>query len=339
MRVGGSNRRGDAAIATDDARINDRIRARQVRLIGADGAQFGVKSLPEALTIAREQGLDLVEVAANADPPVCKIMDFGKYKYEQDQRRKESRRKASSVSIKEMKFRPKIDGHDYETKMKHVERFLEEGSKVKLTIMFRGREMAHPELGRRILEKVAERVDGSGHSGSGSQAGRPQHDDGAEPDAQAEAEEHARRGSEGRRRAERTGGDNGDRGNADRTNNCGTDRVGNSRDNGGGNAGRGARRCGARGRGRRSKRLSPDRTTQRSKPTNQELTMPKMKTHRGAAKRFDITGTGKIRRRKAFRSHLLETKSSRRMRRLGRLAELEGGDRKHVQRLLGKYGK
>jgi translation initiation factor IF-3 len=127
-------------------------------LIGADGSQLGTKPLPEALQIARESGLDLVEVAANADPPVCKIMDFGKYKYEQDQRRKESRKKASNVVIKEMKFRPKIDAHDYDTKMKHVERFLEEGSKVKLTIMFRGREMAHPELGRRILERVAEQV-------------------------------------------------------------------------------------------------------------------------------------------------------------------------------------
>ena len=158
FRVGGTTTRGDAAISTDDTRINDRIRARQVRLIGSDGTQFGVKTLPEALQIAREQGLDLVEVAAAADPPVCKIMDYGKYKYEQDQRRKESRKKASNVVIKEMKFRPKIDSHDYDTKMKHVERFLEEGSKVKLTIMFRGREMAHPELGRRILERVAERV-------------------------------------------------------------------------------------------------------------------------------------------------------------------------------------
>jgi translation initiation factor IF-3 len=158
FRVGGSAPRGDAAISTDETRINDRIRARQVRLIGSDGTQFGVKTLPEALQIAREQGLDLVEVAAAADPPVCKIMDHGKYKYEQDQRRKESKRKASNVVIKEMKFRPKIDGHDYTTKMKHVERFLEEGSKVKLTIMFRGREMAHPELGRRILERVAEQV-------------------------------------------------------------------------------------------------------------------------------------------------------------------------------------
>lgn len=99
-----------------------------------------------------------MEVAPNANPPVCKIMDFGKYKYEQDVRRKESRRKTSNVVIKEMKFRPKIDEHDYTTKTKHVERFLAEGSKVKITIMFRGREMAHPELGKRILDRIAEQV-------------------------------------------------------------------------------------------------------------------------------------------------------------------------------------
>jgi translation initiation factor IF-3 len=114
--------------------------------------------LPEALHIAREHDLDLVEVAPNANPPVCKIMDFGKFKYEQDVRRKESRRKTSNVVIKEMKFRPKIDEHDYTTKTKHVERFLNEGSKVKITIMFRGREMAHPELGKRILDRIAEQV-------------------------------------------------------------------------------------------------------------------------------------------------------------------------------------
>ena len=99
-----------------------------------------------------------MEVAPNANPPVCKIMDFGKYKYEQDVRRKESRRKTSNVVIKEMKFRPKIDEHDYSTKTKHVERFLNEGSKVKITIMFRGREMAHPELGKKILDRIAEQV-------------------------------------------------------------------------------------------------------------------------------------------------------------------------------------
>ena len=117
-----------------------------------------MKPLPEALHIAREHDLDLVEVAPNANPPVCKIMDFGKYKYEQDVRRKESRRKATNVVIKEMKFRPKIDEHDYTTKTKHVERFLNEGSKVKITIMFRGREMAHPELGKRILDRISEQV-------------------------------------------------------------------------------------------------------------------------------------------------------------------------------------
>jgi translation initiation factor IF-3 len=129
-----------------------------VLLIGANGEQLGVKPLPEALAIARGEDLDLVEVAPNANPPVCRIMNYGRYKYEQEQRRKESRRKATNVVVKEMKFRPKIDEHDYETKMKHVERFLAEGSKVKLTIMFRGREVFHPELGLRILERVAEQV-------------------------------------------------------------------------------------------------------------------------------------------------------------------------------------
>jgi translation initiation factor IF-3 len=152
------HRKGDAPISTTDARINDRIRAREVRLVGADGEQIGVKPLPEALHIAREHDLDLVEVAPNANPPVCKIMDFGKFKYEQDVRRKESRRKTTNVVIKEMKFRPKIDEHDYTTKTKHVERFLNEGSKVKITIMFRGREMAHPELGKKILDRIAEQV-------------------------------------------------------------------------------------------------------------------------------------------------------------------------------------
>ena len=145
-------------IATEEARINDRIRAREVRLIGADGAQLGVQPLPAAIAMARDLELDLVEVAANADPPVCKIMDFNRWKYEQEQKRKESRRKATQVVIKEMKFRPKIDGHDYETKMRHVERFLAEGNKVKLTIMFRGREMAHPELGLKILNRIADQV-------------------------------------------------------------------------------------------------------------------------------------------------------------------------------------
>jgi translation initiation factor IF-3 len=129
-----------------------------VFLVDSDGTQLGVRTLPEALSVAREQELDLVEVAANANPPVCRIMNHGRYKYEQEQKRKESRKRTTNVVIKEMKFRPKIDGHDYVTKMKHVERFLGEGAKVKLTIMFRGREVFHPELGLKILQRVTEDV-------------------------------------------------------------------------------------------------------------------------------------------------------------------------------------
>ena len=151
------NRRGDANIAAvDEARINDRIRAREVLLIGEDGAKLGIKPLPQALAIAREAELDLVEVGPGKDdrPPVCRIMDYRRWQYEQQQRRKESRKKATNVVIKEMKYRPKIDVHDYTTKTKKVVQFLGEGHKVKVTIMFRGREMAHPELGRKILDQL-----------------------------------------------------------------------------------------------------------------------------------------------------------------------------------------
>ena len=145
-----------AAPVTNEPRINDRIRAREVRLVSADGEQIGIKPLPEALNIAREQDLDLVEVAPQANPPVCRIMDYGKFKYEAAQKAKESRRKTTQISIKEMKYRVKIGMGDFETKTKKVDHFLAEGHKVKLTIMFRGREVHHPELGMRILERVAE---------------------------------------------------------------------------------------------------------------------------------------------------------------------------------------
>ncbi len=124
-----------------------------------DGEQIGIRPLPEALGMAREAGLDLVEVADKADPPVCRIMDYGKFKYEAAQRAKESRRNSTNVVIKEMKYRPKIGSGDFDTKTRKVKAFLEEGNKVKLTIMFRGREMQHPELGRRILDHVAEEVE------------------------------------------------------------------------------------------------------------------------------------------------------------------------------------
>jgi translation initiation factor IF-3 len=142
----------------NELRINDRIRAREVRLVDPDGRQLGIKPLPEALHIAREADLDLVEVAPMANPPVCKILDYGKWKYEAAQRDKESRRKATNVQIKEMKYRPKIGGGDFDTKTRKVAHFLDQGHKVKITIMFRGREMAHPELGKRILDQIAEQL-------------------------------------------------------------------------------------------------------------------------------------------------------------------------------------
>jgi translation initiation factor IF-3 len=122
--------------------------------VGHDGQQIGIKPLPEALSLARELDLDLVEVAAQASPPVCRVMDYGKYKYEAAQKAKESRRKTSNVVIKEMKYRPKISKGDFDTKTRKVERFLAEGHKVKVTLTFRGRENQHPELGRKVLDQV-----------------------------------------------------------------------------------------------------------------------------------------------------------------------------------------
>jgi translation initiation factor IF-3 len=136
--------------------VNDRIRAPQVRLVGSDGQQIGIVSIQEALRQAQELDLDLVEVAPQANPPVCRIMDYGKFKYERDVRQKEARKKQARVEVKEIKMRPKIDPHDYGTKKGHVVRFLNQGARVKVTIMFRGREMAHTELGRKLLDRLTE---------------------------------------------------------------------------------------------------------------------------------------------------------------------------------------
>jgi translation initiation factor IF-3 len=129
-------------------------------LVGADGAQVGIVSIQDALERARLDDLDLVEVAPQANPPVCRIMDYGKFKYERAMRQKEARKKQVRIEVKEIKFRPKIDRHDYETKKGHVIRFLNAGARVKVTIMFRGREMAHTELGKRILDRLVEDLDG-----------------------------------------------------------------------------------------------------------------------------------------------------------------------------------
>ncbi|MBC7293253.1 MAG: translation initiation factor IF-3 [Thermoleophilia bacterium] len=142
----------------DIVRINEKIRADTVRLIGPDGEQVGIVSLAEALDYADRLNLDLVEVAPMANPPVCKVMDYGKYRYEQEQKAKEARKRQTVISIKEIKLRPKIDDHDFQTKKSHVERFLRKGDKVKLTIMFRGRELVHPHLGERLLRRMAEEL-------------------------------------------------------------------------------------------------------------------------------------------------------------------------------------
>jgi translation initiation factor IF-3 len=138
--------------------VNDRIRIPRVRVVGPDGDQIGILDTKEALEMAAKQDLDLVEVAPQADPPVCRIMDYGKYKYEQDVRQRAARKKQAQVVVKEMKMRPKIDTHDYETKKGHVVRFLKQGAKVKVTIMFRGRETMHPELGEKLLVRLSEDV-------------------------------------------------------------------------------------------------------------------------------------------------------------------------------------
>jgi translation initiation factor IF-3 len=142
----------------DTTRINERIRVPEVRLIGEDGAQVGVVKTDQALDYARERDLDLVEVAPDARPPVVRVLDYSKYKYEQEQKQKAARKHQQQINVREIKFRPKIAQHDYDTKKGHVERFLRNQDKVKVTIMFRGREMAHPERGEMILTRLADEL-------------------------------------------------------------------------------------------------------------------------------------------------------------------------------------
>ncbi len=142
----------------DQTRINERIRAPEVRLIDENGEQVGVMNAEEAQNYARERELDLVEVAAQARPPVCRVLDYSKYKYEQAQKQKQARKHQQSIVVREIKFRPKIAEHDYATKKGHVERFLRHKDKVKVTIMFRGREVTHPERGEAILNRLAEEL-------------------------------------------------------------------------------------------------------------------------------------------------------------------------------------
>ena len=185
-------------------RINDAIRVPRVRLIDEDGTQLGIKTSDEAREYAYAKDLDLVEVAAQADPPVAKVMDYGKYRYEQEQKAKLARKHQSQIHVKEIKLRPKIGIHDYETKKGHVVRFLNQRAKVKVTIMFRGREQQHPERGRDLLMRLAEDVKELGADRVAAAPGRTEHGDGAGPDEECRSDE--RRCQSRRRTAERRSG-------------------------------------------------------------------------------------------------------------------------------------
>ena len=236
------------------ARINEMIRAPQVRLVDDDGSQIGVKDTNEAREYAWGKNLDLVEVAAQADPPVAKVMDYGKYRYEQEQKAKLARKHQVSVNIKEIKLRPKIGIHDYNTKKGHVERFLNQRAKVKVTIMFRGREQSHPERGRDLLMRLAEDVKEIGQIES--------------PPLQ-----------DGRNMV---------------------------------------------------MLLGPTKNAGATKK------MPKQKTHSATKKRFKVTGTGKLLRRKAPKAHLLEKKSPKRKRAFRRDQPVADSDVREVKKLLGR---
>ena len=147
-----------ATAINERTRVNQQIRISPVRVVDPQGEQIGILPIERALEIAEEQGLDLVEVAPMARPPVCRIMDYGKFRYEEQRKAREARKKQHQVQLKEVKMRPGIEDHDFDFKLRHARRFLEEGNKVKITMMFRGRQMAHPELGREVLDRVVQEV-------------------------------------------------------------------------------------------------------------------------------------------------------------------------------------
>ena len=270
-----------------------------MRLVDPDGEQLGIKLLPEALAIARDLDLDLVEVAPGANPPVCRIMDYGKFKFDAAQRAKESRRKAVHVGIKEMKYRPKIGDGDFDTKTRQVAKFLEEGHKVKITIMFRGREVFHPELGKRILDRIAEQMEGLGKSESVPRLDGRNMVMVLAPDKRAKPAGSpvagpmvGHRRPERHRRTARVDG-TGDRRAPGRTEQT-------------------MRRPGRR-RHRPAAAPQPQRgaapgQVERRRGIDDAEDEDRQRCH----KRIKVTGTGRLRRRKAFRSHLLENKSSRR---------------------------
>jgi translation initiation factor IF-3 len=278
-------------------RLNADIKVPRVRLVDADGTQVGIVPLAQALRRAREQELDLVEVAPQADPPVCRIMDHGKHKYEQEQKEKEARKRQNQIAVKEIKMRPKISDNDYKTKSGHVRRFLNDGAKVRASIMFRGREMTHTELGLKLLDRLAEdmselaTVEASPRSTAATwswcspreaQARSPAAPGGPAPTRTA----GAARGSRRRRRGSHLARERGSLTHPDTP----------------------PRAPGA---------PTPRRSATTTPPeTDRQPTMPKQKTHSGAKKRFRVTKNGKVMVRQKNRAHILEKKSAARKRRL-----------------------
>lgn len=285
-----------------------------MRLISASGEQLGIKHIREAMDIAERQDLDLVEVAPNANPPVVRLMDYGKYKYQKEQARKAARKKQVNINVREIKLRPKIGDHDFETKKGHVERFLRGGDKVKVTIMFRGREVQHPELGERLLRRLADDL-----SDLGRIENQPKLDGRNMVMVLAPARTWPRRRRSpgppaGRRRPP-----------AARHHFSGTMT--------------GRLPSGPDEMRRRNGFVLPCREPpshgRRQSRNGKETRMPKMKTHKGAAGRFEVMKRGRIKRRRAGHNHILEKKTSKRKRRLNTETFVNPADEKRVRRLLG----
>ncbi len=323
-----------------EPRINDRIRVPEVRLVGPNGEQVGIVRVEDALRLAAEADLDLVEVAPMAKPPVAKLMDFGKYKYEAAMKAREARKNQVNTVIKEIKLRPKIDPHDYGTKRGHVERFLKGGDKVKVTIMFRGREQSRPELGFRLLQRLAEDVLELGTvESSPKQDGRnmvmvlaP-----TKKKAQAMAEQRRRRDeSAPTAPAEKVTVDEAVERRGRRARRGRRSRRGRRRRDSGGPGPRGTSPPRREGTGRRRDDRLTDAHQHAAPPKRKEIgTMPKNKTHSGAKKRFRVTGSGKVMREQAGHVHKFHEKTPQKARALSRDVLVSKGDLAKVKKLLG----
>ena len=297
-------------------------------MIDDEGNQVGVMKTPDALVFAQERDLDLVEVAPEARPPVCRVLDYSKYKYEQAQKVKQAKKHQQQITVREIKFRPKIAEHDYDTKKHHVERFLKHKDKVKVTIMFRGREVTHPERGTMILDRLAEEL-----AEMGVVEQRPMQEGRnmtmmmapskavlagtVDSDAPADGETPAA--------ATEAPAENGAQATASAP----------PAENGAGAATRTSRRpWTARTRRRQSRKPRLTRAPVAA-PCHNHRAMPKMKTHSGAKKRFKVTGTGKVRGRHPFTSHILEKKSPKKKRALGGPKIMSDDDTPRIKRMLG----